>query len=307
VVLDSNAEQVPVAPDDDGGAASTVVQAAVSPDDLSEQEPSAVAEPSDVAGRGAAPQAFRSLARIWRGGGGEDGTRQTTDGDGGEPDPARFFTRLLSMAVLTAVLLAAIRIFLIQTFVVPSGSMIPTLKVGDRLIVSRLDYRFGDVQRGDVVVFDGDNVFDPHTPQPSSPLARAARAVAGSLGVPVGEHDYVKRVIAVGGDTVKCCDSDGRLTVNGVPLQEKYLYPGDVPSLIRFSVTVPRGRLWVMGDHRSDSGDSRYHMSNQYRGTVPVDHVIGRVVAVWWPFSRMSCVNRVDSRVTTSASGKVGP
>lgn len=163
-----------------------------------------------------------------------------------------------------------VRTFVVAPFSIPSGSMEQTLQVGDRILVDRATYRLRDVQRGDVVVFDGTDSFGG-----SGPAADAA------------DVDYVKRVIAVGGDRVACCDRRGRLTVNGDPLDEgRYLYPADEPSELLFDIAVPEGRLWVMGDHRSDSQDSRAHLGDPGGGTIPTDDVIGRVLGVIWPLSR---------------------
>lgn len=202
--------------------------------------------------------------------------------------------RLLAVVVAAAVLVGLVRALLVQSFVIPSESMQPTLHVGDRVLVSRLDYRFGDVHRGDVVVFDGVGVFTPRTDTDSSLLGAIGRTVWRWLGVPVDAHDYVKRVIGLPGDHVVCCDATGRLTVNGTPLDEPYLFPGDTPSEVRFDISVPPGRLWVMGDHRSDSGDSRDHLGDPGGGTVPLDRLVGRVVAVWWPLAGAGGIGRVD-------------
>ena len=211
--------------------------------------------------------------------------------------------RLLVLVFAAAVVVSLVRVFLVQTFVIPSGSMQPTLDVGDRVVVSRLDYRFGDVQRGDVIVFNGDGVFDPPRAPARSGLVELGRTVADTLGVPVGEKDYVKRVIGLPGDRVVCCDAAKRITVNGVPLDERYVLAGDAPSEVSFDIRVAPGRLWVMGDHRSDSGDSRDHLGDPGGGTVPLDQVVGRVVSVWWPLSRAEGIGRVDAVGTAGPAG----
>lgn len=198
------------------------------------------------------------------------------------------------LAVLAVVVLVAamvVRTFLVAPFSIPSGSMEQTLQVGDRILVDRLSYRLHDVRRGDVVVFDGTDSFGP-VPRGGvsrDPLGAIAHAAGSAVGLArPAETDYVKRVIAVGGDRVTCCDREGRITVNGSPVDERrYLHPGDDPSELRFDVVVPEGRLWVMGDHRSDSLDSRAHLGDPGGGTVPVDDVIGRVMAVVWPIPRL--------------------
>ncbi|OIV36731.1 signal peptidase I [Mangrovactinospora gilvigrisea] len=161
-----------------------------------------------------------------------------------------------------ALVIGLLNAYVAEPFTVPSASMENTLKPGDRLIVDKLSYASHPPRRGDVLVFDGDDAFG-------------------------GGGDYVKRVIGIGGDTVRCCDADGRITVNGRPLHESgYLYPHNAPSKTRFSVTVPKGRLWVMGDHRADSSDSRDHLGDPGGGMVPLDMVVGRVDWVVWPVSR---------------------
>ena len=225
--------------------------------------------------------------------------RPSTGLTGRAPWPYRRLAGTLLVAVLTVVL---VRVLLVQTFVIPSGSMEPGLQVGDRVVVSRLDYRFGEIRRGDVVVFDGDGIFTPASP-PQSALAGAARALAQALGAPGGESDFVKRVIGVGGDHLVCCDEQGRITVNGRPLDEPYVYPGDSPSDVDFDQSVPPGHLWVMGDHRSSSADSREHLGDPGGGMVPVDRVVGRVVAVWWPWSRATGVGRTAAGAPQTPDG----
>jgi len=196
---------------------------------------------------------------------------------------------LVAVAALSVVL---VRLLLVQSFAVPSASMEPTLHVGDRVLVSTLIARIGGIHRGDIVVFDGDGVFDPPAPAPSSPFAAMGRFLAQALGAPVSETDYVKRVIGLPGDRVTCCDVAGRLVVDGHPVNEPYVHAGDSASSVRFDVVVPPGRLWVMGDHRSVSADSRAHLGDPGGGTVPASAVIGRVVAISWPPSRLSTVPR---------------
>jgi signal peptidase I len=170
----------------------------------------------------------------------------------------------LPILILVAVIVAVVvRTFLVETFYIPSGSMEQTLLINDRVLVNKVIYHLRAPARGEVIVF-----------RPPS-----------SWGVGVGKEDFIKRVVGVGGDEVKCCDAEGRITVNGRPLAENYLYPQDSPSLQSFTVKVPKGRLFVLGDHRSASADSRYHLEAD-QGTVPVERVVGRAFAIFWPFNR---------------------
>ena len=198
--------------------------------------------------------------------------------------PRRAWSRELPLLVGVALALTlVVRLFVGQAYYIPSGSMQPTLTVGDRVIVSRLAVRFGDVQRGDVVVFDGRGSFIPvQSPTDGGLPMRVAQAIGTPLGISPSERDYVKRVIGLPGDRVVCCTS-GRLTVNGVPLEEPYVMPGDAASSQPFDVLVPAGRLWVMGDHRSNSADSRSHLGDPGGGTVPLDRVVGEVALRFWP------------------------
>ena len=192
-------------------------------------------------------------------------------------------------AVIVGAVLAVVALFafVAQPYAIPSESMQPALRVGDRVLVDKTAYRRGPVARGDVIVFDGRDSFvrASSSVSPVEAVTRLAR-LAG-LGPDPG-IDFVKRVVGVGGDRVTCCDDQGRVEVNGEPIDESaYLHPGDAPSDQSFDVLVPTGRLWVMGDHRSQSADSRAHLGDPGGGMVSVNAVTGRVSMVLWPLSRI--------------------
>ncbi len=224
-----------------------------------------------------------------------DMTRVTTDA--APSDRGGRGTRVpgwLEMLLLVAVALAlsvAVKTFLVQMFFVPSESMEPLFVRDDRILVQKVSYWTGDVERGDVVVFEDRGGWLPMTPV-LNPLQRAL----STIGLyPTGGH-LVKRVVGTGGDRVRCCDPEGRLTVNGVPLEEgSYLAEGVVPSDRPFDVTVPEGRLWVMGDNRSNSEDSRYHRDLPGDGTIDADSVVGKVWVIVWPAARWDHVGRPDT------------
>ncbi len=177
----------------------------------------------------------------------------------------------ISLAVLLCLLfLLLLSHFVMRPFQIPSGSMQPGLRIGDRVLVSKLAYRFGaEPKRGDVVVFDGTGYF--------------------------GDADYIKRVVGVGGDHVVCCDRQGRLEVNGRSVDEStFLYPGNKPSEAPFDVVVPDGTLFVLGDHRRDSRDSRDHLGSPGGGMIPVADVIGRADWIAWPVDHWTRLDHVD-------------
>ncbi|MCM2576626.1 signal peptidase I [Streptomyces meridianus] len=217
--------------------------------------------------------------------------------------------RLGRAAAVGAGLVLVAAVFAVQPFLIPSGSMENTLRVGDRVLVNKLAYRLGgSPSRGDVVVFDGAGSFDP-VRDPSDPVSRVLRGAGSAVGlVEPGETDYVKRVIGVGGDRVTCCDRRGRITVNGTPVTEAYLYPGDTPSRVPFDIVVPDGRLWMMGDHRDRSRDSRDHLGEAGGGMVPVERVVGRVDWIGWPYGRWTALQRpaAFASVPGSGAGAVG-
>ncbi|HEX5565775.1 MAG TPA: signal peptidase I [Streptomyces sp.] len=195
---------------------------------------------------------------------------------------------LLGVALLIALLL---KTFLVQAFVIPSGSMEQTIKIDDRVLVDKLSPWFGArPERGDVVVFkDPGGWLEPvQKPQRNDPVViKQGRQFLTFIGLLPSddEQDLIKRVVGIGGDTVKCCDEEGRVTVNGAPLNEPYLHPGNAPSQMDFEVTVPENRIFVMGDHRANSADSRYHLQEPGKGTIPESLVVGKAVVIAWPYS----------------------
>jgi len=177
--------------------------------------------------------------------------------------------------------------FVAQVYQIPTGSMENTLQVGDRILVNKLTYHFRGIARGDIIVFSGQGTWGPDAPPPSSdPVVRILDDVLSGVGLRSTQTYYIKRVIGLPGDRVACC-TDGKVTVNGVELNEgSYLYPGNAPSFPFKSVTVPPGHLWVMGDHRGDSDDSRYHLFDAGGGAIPENEVVGRAFFIIWPLSQ---------------------
>jgi signal peptidase I len=200
-----------------------------------------------------------------------------------------FWREFVAVVVLALVLAVLLKTFVVQVFSIPSGSMENTLLPGDRVLVNKLVYHMRGIARGDIVVFSGQGSWGPDTPPPpGNPVLRFFDDVKSLVGFSTPGTDYIKRVIGLPGDHVACCNANGQVTVNGVPLSEKsYLYPGDPPSEIPFNVTVPAGHLWVMGDNRSDSADSRYHTADPGAGSVPESAVVGRAFVIIWPVSRI--------------------
>jgi signal peptidase I len=201
----------------------------------------------------------------------------------------RSFWRELPILIAVALLLAVvIKTYAIQAFWIPSGSMENTLEINDRVLVNKIVYHTRDIHRGDIVVFNGDGSWDPGTiPVNGNIFQQFADGFASMFGFGHPGDILIKRVIGIPGDRVACCDAQGRVTVNGVPLNEQsYLYPGAAPSEMRFNIVVQRGRLWVMGDNRLYSDDSRDHQGDPGGGTIPESAVIGRAFIIIWPPGR---------------------
>jgi signal peptidase I len=216
----------------------------------------------------------------------DDGTAKA---DKGKRRKRSFWRDLVVIVVAALALTILLKAFVVQVFSIPSGSMENTLLPGDRILVSKIVYDFRPITRGDVVVFSGAGSWDQPNPPPDGWLAGLRDDVTSLVGIAGPGTDYVKRVIGIPGDHVVCCNTQGQVTVNGVPLSESsYVYPGDAPSDLRFNITVPAGRLWVMGDNRGDSDDSRYRTTSPGQGTIPESAVVGRAFLAIWPVSRVS-------------------
>jgi len=234
----------------------------------------------------------------------ENGAQPAADAPEEEPaEPGKkkkkqsFWRELPILLAIALVLAIIIKTFLVQAFFIPSSSMEKTLHgcpncSGDRVLVNKLVYRFHDPRPGDIVVFRGPESWAPevHIAGPSNILQRGLRSIGQLVGIAQpNEKDFIKRVIAVGGQTVQCCDPQGRVMVDGRPLDEPYIYTDGEEDLrlAQFGpITVPPGRLWVMGDHRNASADSRVHISDPDLGTISVDDVIGKAFVIVWPPSR---------------------
>lgn len=212
--------------------------------------------------------------------------------------------RFVLLALLVAVAISGlVRSLWLDVYYIPSASMEPLFETGDRILVSRTDFQAQPISRGDVVVFDGRGSFAPLN-SGQGPLLDAVSSAGHWLGLTGSDTTFVKRVIGLPGDHVVCCGTDGRLTVNGQSLEEPYVYDGDVPSKQKFSVIVPSGRLWLLGDHRSMSADSRSLLGAPGGGMVPMDRVIGRPVQIIWPLDRFGSVERPSKAETTTKDGQ---
>nr|WP_203732124.1 signal peptidase I [Streptomyces sp. SID12501] len=243
-----------------------------------------------------------------------DDTAQDLDESGHKPRKQRSFWKELPLLIGIALVLALlIKTFLVQAFSIPSDSMQHTLEQGDRVLVDKLTPWFGsEPERGEVVVFHdpADWLAGEPTVEPNP-----AQRVLGWIGLmpSANEKDLIKRVIGVGGDTIEC-NGTGPLKVNGQPLNEPYVYSGNTPCSVddqggQFKVTVPKGKIWVMGDHRQNSLDSRYHQEDKNQGFVPVDNVVGRAIVVAWPPTRWDTLpipDTFDQNLSAAAPGALG-
>ena len=203
---------------------------------------------------------------------------------------------LREFPVLVIVALAVsliIKTFLVQFFFIPSGSMENTLQINDRVAVNKIPFISGSIHRGDVVVFrDPANWLpEPFAGTENKVLAKIKEGFVAVGVLPNPAKQYlVKRVIGVAGDHIVCCSKTGGLIINDKTTSEPYIFAGNKPSEMDFNVTVPEGKVWVMGDHRGASADSRYHQDDVNNGFVPVSRITGRVYAIIWPLKHIGLV-----------------
>jgi signal peptidase I len=227
-----------------------------------------------------------------------------------------FFRELPFLIVLAFLLALVIKATLVQAFYIPSGSMEQTLEIRDRVLVNKLVYDFRDIHRGEIVVFDGEGSFtEPEfqLAEPTNGVQRVLRRLTGAIGLGAPtEKDFIKRVIGLPGDRVACC-TNGHVTVQPagsdrpVELIEPYVYDDNQQIFCEAGtdaqacppgapgVLVPEGRIFVLGDHRGASSDSRAYLANADNGTVPIDQVIGRAFVVVWPLSHAGVLSVPDT------------
>ncbi|KQR91165.1 MAG: signal peptidase I [Microbacterium ginsengisoli] len=214
--------------------------------------------------------------------------------------PWRFARDVVVVVVIAVLVSFLVKTFVVRSFYIPSASMETTLMEQDRILVDEITPNFGGYQRGDIVVFkDPGGWLDPSTTAsgPQNPIFAGIDWVLSLVGLSTSDSDdhLIKRIIGLPGDHVVCCNAAGQITVNGQPIDEQsYITvpsPGAAASGIAFDVTVPQGSLWVLGDNRYRSKDSRYNQDQPGKGFVPVSDVVGRAFLITWPFSRFGALD----------------
>lgn len=209
------------------------------------------------------------------------------------------FLRDVVVIVLIAVVVSfVIKTFFVRSFYIPSASMEDTLVINDRILVDEITPRFGEYARGDVIVFrDPGGWLPPSITPDRSPFVEGVEWVLSLVGLaaPDSEDHLIKRVVGLPGDRVVCCNALGQTEVNGVPIDESpylKLEPGQRAPMERaYDVTVPADALWVLGDNRDRSQDSRYHIDQQSGGFVPIDNVVGRAFLITWPIGHFGTID----------------
>lgn len=218
--------------------------------------------------------------------------RHSTDGpkdDGRGHGFAAWLKEIITIIAIALLLSFLIKSFLFRAFFIPSESMEETLQVHDRIFVNLLVPGPFELERGDVVVFqDTKNWLPPQDVAADGPANWLHESlVFVGLQPDESQQHLVKRIIGMPGDRVRCCDAQGQLTINGEPIEEPYIYPGASPSDIPFDVTVPEGKIWVMGDHRNASADSRAHRQGEGQGFIDIEDVEGKAGVIAWPLNRI--------------------
>ncbi|MQA09519.1 MAG: signal peptidase I [Pseudonocardiaceae bacterium] len=229
-----------------------------------------------------------------------------------------FWKELPILIVVALVLTFLIQHFIARVYMIPSGSMEETLHgcpgcTGDRVLVDQVTYAFSDPEPGDVVVFKGPAAWtenDAPSTDSGNPVVNFFRQIGSVVGLaPPDEKDFVKRIIAVGGQTVECCDNQNRVLVDGEPLDEPYIHweqgSGNTQSEFK-PVRVPQGSVWMMGDNRNDSNDSRYQGGGGPRGAVPLDNIIGKARVIVLPPSRWQGVSDHDPQPVSMPAQSAG-
>ena len=207
----------------------------------------------------------------------------------------REFPILIIVALAVSIV---IKTFLVQFFYIPSGSMENTLQINDRVAVNKVPFIGKSIKRGDVVVFrDPDNWLpEPYVGDQNKFIAKIKDGFVAVGVLPNPAKQYlVKRVIGVAGDKVECCSKDKNLMINGVEIDEPYIFAGNTASDTNFNVTVPAGKVWVMGYHRGASADSRFHQDDINNGMVPTSKITGKVVGIIWPIKHLGIVDSYSS------------
>jgi signal peptidase I len=214
------------------------------------------------------------------------------------PRKGSLLRELPILVVVALVVSLVIKTVLVQFFFIPSGSMENTLQINDRVAVNKLPFIGKSIGRGDVVVFrDPDNWLpEPYTTEQNKFMAKAKEALVAVGVLPNPAKQYlVKRTIGIAGDKVECCSKGKKLMINGVEIDEPYIFAGNSASDTNFNVTVPEGKIWVMGDHRGASADSRFHQEDINNGMVPLSKVTGKVVGIIWPIKNLGIVQSYSS------------
>jgi len=236
---------------------------------------------------------------------------QTDEKTGAGHGVLRFLRDMLVILVIAFSVSFLLKTFLVRSFYIPSGSMQHTLEINDRILVNQLVPDVVGVQRGDIVVFQdpGGWLSLPASTRAPSPTPFEKLLQTVGLAADTSTDYVVKRVIGIGGDRVACCDFDGRVTVNGVPLNEPYIViPGgqSKASDLDFDVVVPEGSVWVMGDNRYSSMDSRYHQDEPGRGFVSEQEIVGRAFVLNWPLSHFTWLDNYSDTFTGVAEAAAG-